>query len=131
MDPVVASPIFGATTSHRSGGSAPLLSHSAGTRTCSMSRVAHWENEAVLDRVQARLDQRPDATNQASGMRLSAGGAANSIADIKKRPRSLMGNSRCSPCFPNVKSNAPSPLGETAPPEPGNYLHRQSVWPEN
>ena len=24
-------------------------------------RVARWENEAVLDRVQARLDQRPDA----------------------------------------------------------------------
>ena len=24
-------------------------------------RVARWESEAVLDRVQARLDQRPDA----------------------------------------------------------------------
>src|SRR5262245_41905888 len=149
MDPIVALPIFGATPSHGSGESAPALSYSAGTCTCSMTceeaglevyvaaagverlgggslgspqlllstprtrmsarsanasrtawrpkrrakssaavgrmltqcapftpskqrRVAHWETEAVLDRVQARLDERPDATNQASGMRLSA-----------------------------------------------------------
>src|SRR5262245_8897952 len=37
MDPIVALPIFGATTSHRSGESAPALSHSAGTCTCSMT----------------------------------------------------------------------------------------------
>jgi hypothetical protein len=35
-------------------------------------RVAHRQNEAVLDRVQVQLDQRPDATNRASGIRLSA-----------------------------------------------------------